>query len=51
MDSNTIKQMTEEPIYNSTSELTNLLNDDYNRINDNKVLKKYSEKLKQFLNI
>ena len=51
MDSNTIKQMTEEPIYNSTSELTNLLNDNYNRINDNKVLKKYSEKLKQFLNI
>tara|TARA_B110000971_G_scaffold193195_1_gene205975 strand:+ start:51 stop:944 length:894 start_codon:yes stop_codon:yes gene_type:complete len=51
MDTRLIKQMTEEPIYNTLSDLGNLLNDNYNRTNDNKVLKEYSEKIEKFLSI
>ena len=49
MDELTIKQMQNEPIYNTENEIINLLNDEYNLKNENKTLKSYLEKLNLFL--
>ena len=49
MNENEIKEMQEQPIYNETNDLINLCNDEYNEKNDNKVLKKYLQKMKGFL--
>lgn len=49
MDDSKIKQMLEEPIYNENNELINLLNDEYNNKNENKILKSYLQILKTFL--
>jgi hypothetical protein len=38
-----------QPIYNSKSDIINLLNNEYNLKNDNKILKKYLAKLKEFI--
>ena len=49
MDETQIKEMQEQPIYNETNDLINLCNDEYNEKNDNKVLKEYLQKMKDFL--
>jgi hypothetical protein len=43
-----INKMRNEPIY-TNDELVNLLNDDYNNKNNNKILKTYLKKLKDFI--
>ena len=43
------KYMMEQPIYNPKSDIINLLNDEYNLTNDNKILKIYLAKLKKFI--
>lgn len=43
-----IHKMKNEPIY-TNNELVNLLNDDYNNKNDNKILKEYLKKVKDFI--
>ena len=48
LDNETIKKMSEEPIY-MDNEITHLLNDEWNNINDNKTLKLYINKIKEFL--
>lgn len=48
MDTEKIKQMTQEPIYQN-NDLINLLNDVYNNKYDNKILNEYLNILNQFL--
>lgn len=48
LDDETIKKMSEEPIY-MDNEITNLLNDEWNSVNDNKTLTEYINKVKEFL--
>ena len=43
-----IEKMSNEPIY-VNNDLCNLLNDEYNKNNDNKILKKYIDQIKNFL--
>ena len=45
-----IVRIRNEPIYNDTNnDLINLINDDYNNTNDNKILTDYINKLEHFL--
>jgi len=45
-----IEKMSNEPIYVYDNDLCHLLDNDYNKINKNKVLQKYKKKIKNFLN-
>lgn len=51
MSDEQIRQMQQEPIYSNhcNSDLLNLINDDYNNKNENKVLNEYLDKLKEFI--
>jgi hypothetical protein len=54
MSDEQIRQMQQEPIYSNDCngdllDLLNLINDDYNNKNENKVLNEYLDKLKEFI--
>ena len=43
-----INYMQKQPIYND-NDLINIFNDEYNKQNDNKILKEYTEKINNFI--